>query len=90
MKHTLKIACAALLGATAVTATSVAAVGGTSGDPVYYTLYYSDATLTEQVGSVNDICFSWGVAQGPTQGQQTEFTRQILTGYCVDGVLVIY
>ena len=58
-------------------------------EPVYWYLYFSDASMTEQVGSLQEVCTSWGVMENALQGQRTAYSSQILLGYCDNGVLIM-
>ena len=80
MKSSLKLLGAAALGAAGVTAAALATASGSQGDPVYWIFYYSDATYTTQVGSIEEFCDSWGVGQGPLVGQATAFEDRLLLG----------
>ena len=74
-----------LLGALAgvVVATGVAAASWYS--PYYYVQYYSDASLTVEVGSDVQGCMPSGQIINNFRGQQTQFYTQDLIGYCQPG-----
>lgn len=64
------------LGAAALTAAGAA-------QPLYLWTYYSDASLSSQVGWSQDECLGdlW-VSSGPVQGQRTDFFTKELIGSC--------
>jgi hypothetical protein len=51
--------------------------------PLYLYTYYSDASLTQAVGSIQEYCVGgqW-VASFPIQGQRTPYFTQELIGGC--------
>lgn len=51
---------------------------------MYNTLYYSDATHTEEVGYGQDVCTRYGVYES-LQGYRTIHAQMEPTAYCVDG-----
>lgn len=79
----------------AVAASAAVFVGAAAGpavalsEPLYSYLYYSDATLTEQVGSWQGVCYNGyaGVTQYP-DGQVTQYEVRVRIGTCTgDGAI---
>jgi len=53
--------------------------------PYYYVQYFSDASLTVQVGSDVQGCMPSGQTVNNYHGQQTQFYTTDLIGYCQPG-----
>jgi len=51
----------------------------------YYTLYYSDASLSQQVGSNYQICHYGGLITNEYSGQVTPHSEVIFQGRCYQG-----
>ncbi|MEO7827239.1 MAG: hypothetical protein ABIR60_08880 [Allosphingosinicella sp.] len=54
------------------------------GEPVYNTIYYSDATYTQQVGFDQGECFYFGAGYSSHTGQSTNYIEYQLIGYCAN------
>lgn len=79
---------ASIVAAAVLLSANPAAAGG-GGVPAYNTIYYSDASLSNQVGvSLFDHCRvrPWGdEVVYYRQGSQTIYYTRELVGYCMDG-----
>lgn len=77
-----------LVLASALAISPLSAVSAGQPEPVYWITYFSDATMTQPVGSIEQFCASWGVGENALIGQTSPYESRILLGHCQDGQLV--
>ena len=75
----------ATAGAIASVGVLAAASMATSPSPYYVYTYFSDATLTQQVGQNFQTCAYSGVIQDNVTGTVTSYWERDLLGYCTPG-----
>jgi hypothetical protein len=71
---------AALLAAAVLSAPGPALAN--HGEPVYNTVYYSDATYTTEVGRDNGDCCYFGACYPTHTGQSSNYIQYEHVGYC--------
>lgn len=78
MKRVLAVATSALV----LAAGAAGVLYARAIEPVYSTVYYSDASKTEVVGFTTEMCLPGDVVAGPLSGIQTPYFDAELIYYC--------
>lgn len=78
--RSIKVLAVALTALAGAAATAALAYGG---GPMYFHIFYEDASMTVQVGARRDVCMNGVITAGPVTGRVSNYSEQIPTGqYC--------